>query len=140
MSHYHLRRRARFGACVSLPASLLAAATMPSAAGAAATSNVPVTTTFPGASAPSGQWPYPNGELANTREAPGSAISSANVSSLQEAWAFKLTGAAAAGISGVGSLTAGPVVSNGVAYLQDEDANVYAVTLATGRLKWEYLA
>jgi outer membrane protein assembly factor BamB len=90
------------------------------------------------ASSPAGQWPYPNGDLANTRVAPSSTISSANVSRLREAWAFKLTGKAAAGVSGVGSLTAGPVVQDGVVYLQDEDANVYALTLATGRLKWEY--
>ena len=37
-----------------------------------------------------------------------------------------------------GSLTATPVVANGVVYLQDQDANVYALALATGQLKWEY--
>ena len=29
-------------------------------------------------------------------------------------------------------------MANGVVYLQDEDANVYALALATGQLKWEY--
>ena len=67
-------------------------------------------------------------------------ISSANVSQLREAWAFKLTGKAAAGVSGIGSLTAAPVVTGGVVYLQDQDANVYALALATGKLKWEYQA
>jgi outer membrane protein assembly factor BamB len=57
---------------------------------------------------------------------------------VREAWAFKLAGPAAAGVSGVGALTAPPVVQNGVVYLQDEDANVYALALATGKLKWEY--
>ena len=65
-------------------------------------------------------------------------ISSANVSQLREAWVFKLAGKAAAGVSGVGSLTAAPVVTDGVVYLQDQDANVYALALATGKLKWEY--
>jgi alcohol dehydrogenase (cytochrome c) len=60
------------------------------------------------------------------------------VSGLREAWAFKLTGPAAAGVSYAGSLTAPPVVQDGVVYQQDEDANVYAVALATGKLKWEY--
>ena len=60
------------------------------------------------------------------------------MSGLREAWAFKLTGTAAAGVSGIGSLTAPPVVQGGVVYLQDEDANVYAVALATGKLKWQY--
>ncbi len=27
---------------------------------------------------------------------------------------------------------------NGVVYIQDLDANVYAISLATGKLKWEY--
>src|ERR1700678_4463296 len=51
---------------------------------------------------------------------PGAA---ANVSRLREAWTFKLAGKAE---SPVGSLTAPPVVVNGVVYLQDENANVYA--------------
>jgi alcohol dehydrogenase (cytochrome c) len=101
-------------------------------------SPAPVSTAFPGAAAPTGSWPYPNGDIANTRNAPDSAISAANVSGLRAAWAFKLTGTAAAGAPGVGSLTAPPVVQDGVVYLQDEDANVYALALATGKLKWEY--
>jgi alcohol dehydrogenase (cytochrome c) len=101
-------------------------------------SPVPVSTTFAGAAAPSGSWPDPNGDLANTRNAPDATISAANVSGLREAWAFKLTGTAAAGVSGLGALTAPPVVQGGVVYLQDQDANVYALALATGQLKWQY--
>jgi alcohol dehydrogenase (cytochrome c) len=99
---------------------------------------VPVTSAFTGAAAPSGSWPYPNGDIGNTRVAPDSVISAANVSGLREAWTFKLAGTAAAGVSGVGALTAPPVVQDGVVYLQDQDANVYALALATGKLKWEY--
>jgi outer membrane protein assembly factor BamB len=62
-------------------------------------------------------------------------ISAANVSGLREAWTFTLAGKVE---SAVGSLTAPPVVAAGVVYLQDEDANVYALALATGKLKWEY--
>jgi hypothetical protein len=47
-------------------------------------------------------------------------------------------GGQASETAGVGSLTAPPVVADGVVYLQDEDANVYALALATGKLKWEY--
>jgi glucose dehydrogenase len=86
----------------------------------------------------SGSWPYPNGEIANTRDAPESTISSANVSKLAQAWTFNLTGAAAAGVAGYGSLAAAPIVLNGVVYLQDLYSNVYALSLATGQLKWEY--
>ncbi|HTW09996.1 MAG TPA: PQQ-binding-like beta-propeller repeat protein [Acidimicrobiales bacterium] len=35
-------------------------------------------------------------------------------------------------------MTAIPVVSDGVVYIQDQDANVYALALATGKLIWEY--
>jgi alcohol dehydrogenase (cytochrome c) len=95
----------------------------------------PVSTVFAGAAVPSGSWPYPNGDIANTRDAPDAAISAANVSTLQEAWSFKLPGPAE---TAVGSLTAPPVVADGVVYLQDQDSNVYALALATGKLQWEY--
>ena len=86
----------------------------------------------------SGSWSYSNANLANTRDAPGSTISSANVSRLAQAWTFKLTGKAAAGVRPYGSLTANPIVQNGLVYLQDLDSNVYALALATGKLRWEY--
>jgi alcohol dehydrogenase (cytochrome c) len=98
----------------------------------------PTSTTFPGAAAPAGSWLYPNGDMANTRDAAGSAISSANVSGLREAWTFQLAGQAASGVHGVGAFAAAPVVVNGVVYIQDLDANVYALALATGKLLWEY--
>jgi outer membrane protein assembly factor BamB len=116
-----------------VPVALLASlAVLAAACGGSAG---PVTSEFSGAAAPTGSWPYPNGDLANARDAPGTVISAANVSKLREAWAFKLAGKAE---SAVGSLTAPPVVADGVVYLQDQDANVYALALATGRLKWEY--
>jgi alcohol dehydrogenase (cytochrome c) len=86
----------------------------------------------------SDSWPYPNGDLANTRYAAGSTISSADVSRLAEAWTFRLTGKAAAGAPPWGALTANPIVRSGVVYLQDLDSNVYALALATGKLEWEY--
>ena len=98
----------------------------------------PVSSTFAGAATPTGSWAYPNGNLANTRDAAGSAISSSNVATLREAWTFKLTGTSATGVTYAGSLAAAPVVVNGVVYLQDLYANVYAISLATGKLLWEY--
>ncbi len=89
-------------------------------------------------SSDSASWPYSNDDLANTRDATGSALSSKNVSSLAQAWTYKLTGQAAIGVRPYGSLTANPIVQNGVVYLQDLDSNVYALALATGRLDWEY--
>ena len=132
-----LTGRARPGVRLFAPATLLVVITV-LATGCSSGGPAPVSTAFAGAAAPAGSWPYPNGDIGNTRVAPGSAISSANVSGLREAWAFKLAGTAAAGVSGAGALTAPPVVQGGVVYLQDEDANVYALALATGKLKWEY--
>ena len=94
--------------------------------------------TFAGAATPAGSWADPNGDLGNSRDAAGSRISAANVASLKEAWTFKLSGTAATGVSYAGSLAAAPVVVDGVVYLQDLYANVYAISLATGKLKWEY--
>ena len=86
----------------------------------------------------SGSWPYANVDLANTRDATGSTISSANVSRLAQEWTFKLTGKAAVGVRPYGSLTANPIVQNSVVYVQDLDSNVYALALTTGKLEWEY--
>ena len=91
-----------------------------------------------GRPAATGSWAFPNGNLANTRDALDSTISSANVSQLRQAWSFKLRGTAAAGEDGYGALTSAPIVANGLVYFQDLDSNVYAVALTTGRLQWEH--
>jgi alcohol dehydrogenase (cytochrome c) len=85
-----------------------------------------------------GSWPYPNGDLSNTRDAGGSTITLANVSTLKKAWSFKLSGKATKGVGGYGTLAANPVVVNGVVYIQDLHSNVYALSLATGKLLWSY--
>jgi outer membrane protein assembly factor BamB len=121
-------RRAAVAALVA--AGLLAAGCSSGPAGS--------TVSNPKAPRPAGSWPYPNGDLANTRVAAGSVISSANVSGLRQAWTFKLTGSAVHSAPTYGSLAAAPVVTNGVVYMQDLNANVYALSLATGELKWEY--
>jgi outer membrane protein assembly factor BamB len=87
---------------------------------------------------PGGSWPDSNADLANTRVAPDSTISSANVSKLKPAWTFKLSGLAAGGVAGGGSLASNPIVQAGVVYIQDLDSNVYALALGSGKLKWEY--
>jgi alcohol dehydrogenase (cytochrome c) len=108
------------------------------ASGCSSSAPTGTSSAFTGAARPAGSWADPNGNLANTRAATGAQISSANVSRLKEAWTFKLTGTAAKGVSGAGSFAAAPVVVNGTVYMQDLDANVYAISLATGQLKWEY--
>jgi alcohol dehydrogenase (cytochrome c) len=83
-------------------------------------------------------WPDPNGDLANTRDATSSRISTSNVSRLKQAWSFKLTGTAAKTVQAYGSLTAAPIVTGGVVYIQDLHSDVYAISLSTGKLRWEY--
>ena len=118
--------RTRLGICALIAVALTASACSTSS---------PATSK---AAKPSGEWPYPNGDLANDRVAPASVISSANISKLKEAWTLKLAGKGATNVDGAGSFAANPVVVNGVVYIQDLEANVYAVDLATGKLKWEY--
>lgn len=119
------------------PVILLGAAALV-AAGCSSAQPAPTSTHIAGTATPSGSWAYPNGDAANDRDAAGSVISSANVARLREAWSFRLTGTAAKGVGITGSFAANPVVVNGTVYIQDLDANVYAVSLATGALKWEY--
>ena len=120
------RRGVRF-AVVSLAVSIVA---------------VPMVTGFAsGASAPrsAASWPYSNGDLANTRDAVGSTIFADNVSSLQQAWSFSLSGDATKNVGGFGTLAAGPIVVNDVVYMQDLHSNVYALSLETGKLDWSYI-
>ena len=128
---------------IPLGAILLVAAGLGAACGGNGTAAPPpacktVTPNVAAAAAGAGSWPYANADLANTRDATGSTISSANVARLAPAWTFKLTGKAAAGVSPYGALTANPIVQHGVVYMQDLDSNVYALALATGKLEWEY--
>src|ERR1700722_20195598 len=101
------KRTARFGRVAGGMLCIVGAAGL---VGACSAAPAPVSSTFAGAARPAGSWPYPNGDLANTRDAAGSRISAANVGTLREAWTFKLTGTAATGVSYAGSLAAAPVV------------------------------
>jgi outer membrane protein assembly factor BamB len=50
-----------------------------------------------------------------------------------------LTGKATKSVGGYGTLAANPIVVNGVVYIQDLHSNVYALSLATGKLIWSYI-
>ncbi len=131
--------RITLSAVLLVGAALLVAACGGSGSAAASSGCKTVTANVaPSTATGADSWPYPNLDLANTRDATGSAISSANVSRLTQAWTFKLTGKAATGVRPYGSLTANPIVQNGVVYVQDLDSDVYALALATGQLRWEY--
>jgi outer membrane protein assembly factor BamB len=119
-------------------ATLLIAAGVLAAACSSTSTPTGTTVINPNAAKPAGAWPYPNGDIANTRDAAGSTISSANVGRLQQAWTFKLPAGLVTSGPGFGSLTGTPIVTDGVVYLQDLGGNVYALALASGKLKWEY--
>jgi alcohol dehydrogenase (cytochrome c) len=87
------------------------------------------------ASAPAGgDWPLANHDLASTRSAPASGIDRTTVGGLRVAWRFRIR--TRPGESGV--LTATPVVAAGVVFVQDMQSNIFALDLATGRLRWEH--
>src|SRR5215467_9166171 len=97
---------ARKTARTCLGATSLIAAGLLATACSSATTPSGTTVVNPKAAKPAGSWPYPNGDLANTRDAAGSAISSANVARLQEAWTFKLPAGEVTSGPGFGSLAA----------------------------------
>jgi alcohol dehydrogenase (cytochrome c) len=112
-------------------------ASAPSCAGkhAGATSTLPASSASPGVAA---AWTLPGANLQNTRDV-ASAITSANVGRLGVAWCVPIesTGeAATAGLTDGYSTT--PVVAGGVVYLQDQESNVMAIKLATGKVLWRH--
>jgi glucose dehydrogenase len=64
--------------------------------------------------------------------AAGSAISSANVSKLAQAWTFPITAKTTAELAPGGMLAANPIVQSGAVYLQDLASNVYALDSPPG--------
>jgi alcohol dehydrogenase (cytochrome c) len=78
-----------------------------------------------GAGRAQASWPAPNGDAANHRRA-RSSIDAASVGRLGVAWRLPLSA----------TYAATPIVLDGVVYTQDLLSNVYAVDLASGRLRW----
>lgn len=74
---------------------------------------------------------YPGVDLANTRQV-SAQIDSSNVSELEVAWTFPLTGQ-----STYGSHASTPIISKGVVYSQDLASNVQAIDLESGEVLWE---
>jgi outer membrane protein assembly factor BamB len=103
--------------------------TCPSKHGTAVTGTAPAATGQPAAG-----WTAPDANLASTRYVT-SAITSANVSKLGVAWTMPLTMNTT---HTDGAYAATPVIVKGVVYVQDLDSNVYAVSLATGKVLWTH--
>ena len=95
----------------------------------------PVTGTAPAATGrPAAGWTQPDADLASNRYV-ASAITSANVSKLGVAWTVPLTMNTT---HTDGAYAATPVIVNGVVYVQDLDSNVFAISLATGKVLWTH--
>jgi alcohol dehydrogenase (cytochrome c) len=78
-------------------------------------------------------WPSPNDGLGNARSSTQSKIDAADVSRLKERWTFRLPYSGA-----YGAFTSNPIVAGGVVYLEDPDSDVFALSLATGKLLWSH--
>lgn len=76
-------------------------------------------------------WPFPNGDLGNTRDASRSPVDSHDVDRLQVAWSAPLDGG---GTFGNASTT--PIVVGGNVYLEDLSGHVRKFDLRTGALVW----
>src|ERR1700685_3724903 len=101
----------------------------PSERGAAVTGTAPAATGQPAAG-----WTQPDADPGSTRFV-ASTITSANVSKLGVAWTVPLTMSTA---HTDGAYAATPVIVNGVVYVQDLDSNVFAISLASGKVLWTH--
>src|ERR1700685_1689439 len=83
-------------------------------------------------------WTLPGGNLANTRDVT-SPITSSNVSTLGVAWCVPVESTGVTKAACLGDVYAAtPVVVNGVVYTQDQESNVMAIRLATGKALWTH--
>ncbi len=117
------------GGCSGSSSSSSSTLTCPSKRGAAVIGNAPAATGRPAAG-----WTQPDADLASTRYV-ASAITSADVSKLGVAWTVPLT---IPTTHTDGAYAATPVIVNGVVYVQDLESNVYAISLATGKVLWTH--
>jgi outer membrane protein assembly factor BamB len=112
-------------------AAVLSAAGAPAAPDPSRTTSVG--TPPPEWAANAASWPAHNGNLANTRANLDTQIDARDVSKLKQKWTFSLPYA-----GGYGAFTSNPIVLGGVAYLEDPDSGVYALSAATGALLWQH--
>jgi alcohol dehydrogenase (cytochrome c) len=119
------------GGCSSSSSSSSSSSTLacPSKRGAAVTGTAPAATGQPAAG-----WTQPDANQGSTRYV-ASTITSTNVSKLGVAWTVPLTMNTS---HTDGAYAATPVIVNGVAYVQDLDSNVFAISLATGKVLWTH--
>src|SRR5687767_8646842 len=87
--------------------------------------------------APSSGWPTHGGNLYNQRYSPLKAINRDNVAQLKGVWRTQLRGSGTAPqYSGFGQ----PVVHDGVAYVSTGANDVFALSVDSGEILWQYEA
>jgi outer membrane protein assembly factor BamB len=77
-------------------------------------------------------WPLPNHDYDNHRDATNSTINSGNVNDLGLAWAFKILG-----IGRYGGAASNPIITGNTVYFQDLRGNIVALDIQSGETKWE---
>jgi len=87
--------------------------------------------------APTVSWPTNGGNLYNQRYSPLTAIDRANVARLKGVWRTHLRGS---GVAPHYSGFAQPIVHDGVAYLSTGANDVFALSIETGEILWQYAA
>jgi outer membrane protein assembly factor BamB len=122
------------GGCASSAKPNAASCSAPRAAAGQAAS-VPAAPPNPAVAA---AWTLPGGNLANTRDV-ASPITSSDVATLGVAWCVPVESTGVTHAAGLANgYTTTPVVVNGVVYTQDQESNVMAIRLATGKVLWTH--
>src|SRR5213595_179840 len=86
---------------------------------------------------PTTGWPTNGGNLYNQRYSPLTQIDTGNVAQLKGVWRTRLRGSGAAPqYSGEGQ----PIVHDGVAYLSTGANDVFALSIDSGEILWQYTA
>jgi outer membrane protein assembly factor BamB len=131
---------------LAVAASLAAGGCASSAKPSAASCSAPRAAAGQAASAPAAPpnpavaaaWTLPGGNLANTRDV-ASPITSSDVATLGVAWCVPVESTGVTHAAGLANgYTTTPVVVNGVVYTQDQESNVMAIRLATGKVLWTH--
>jgi quinohemoprotein ethanol dehydrogenase len=86
---------------------------------------------------PAASWPTNGGNLYNQRYSPLTAINRANVGQLKGVWRTRLRGS---GTAPQYSGFAAPLVDGGVAYVSTGANDVFALSIETGEILWQYAA
>src|SRR4029078_5893120 len=86
---------------------------------------------------PTASWPTNGGNLYNQRYSPLTAINKGNVAQLKGVWRTRLRG------SGAGPQYSGfaqPLVADGVGYVSTGANDVFALSIDSGEILWQYAA